>query len=52
MLHSLNNRTLSNLKEVNEMAQKYESLEMEVIAFDVEDVITTSGEEIPGIETD
>lgn len=35
------------------MALKYEQLEMEVIVFDVEDVITTSGEEvIPGIETD
>ncbi len=30
------------------MFQKYEKLEMEVIAFDVEDVITTSGEPNPG----
>ena len=31
------------------MALKYESLEMEVITFDVEDVLTTS-QEHPGID--
>lgn len=30
------------------MKEQYELLEMEIIEFDKEDVIVTSGEEIPG----
>ena len=41
------------MKEVNKLTLKYEQLEMEVIAFDAEDVITTSGDDvIPWIEDD